>query len=155
MSRILRARTEHVDLMAKLMARSPLLRQYRVTARGAKASLAEALRERDIVLVAADGDAVLGFAWVVITRALDRSAYLRLLLVSETHQSRGLGAALLVRAEREARASRCRHLVLLVTKTNRRARSFYERHGYAHVGDLAGFVRPGIAESLYLKSWRT
>jgi hypothetical protein len=37
---------------------------------------------------------------------------------------------------------------------NRRARSFYERHGYAHVGDLAGFVRPGIAESLYLKSWR-
>jgi hypothetical protein len=42
-----------------------------------------------------------------------------------------------------------------VTKTNRRARSFYERHGYAHVGDLAGFVRPGIAESLYLKSWRT
>ena len=72
----------------------------------------------------------------------------------ETHQSHGLGEALLARAEREARVSRCRHLVLLVTKTNRRARVFYERHGYAHVGDLAGFVRPGIAESLYLKSWR-
>jgi hypothetical protein len=41
-----------------------------------------------------------------------------------------------------------------VTRTNRRARTFYERHGYAHVGDLAGFVRAGIAESLYLKSWR-
>ena len=106
-------------------------------------------------LVAVDGEAVVGLAWAIITRALDRAAYLRLLLVSEEHQSQGVGAALLARVEREARASRCRHLVLLVTKTNRRARSFYERHGYAHVGDLAGFVHPGIAESLYLKSWRT
>jgi GNAT superfamily N-acetyltransferase len=137
------------------MADSPLLRRYRVTARGATASLAEALRERDLLLVAMEGDAVLGFAWVIVTRALDQAAYLRLLLVAETHQSRGLGAALLARAEREARASRCRHLVLLVTRTNRRARSFYEGHGYAHVGDLAGFARPRIAESLYLKSWRT
>ncbi len=154
MTRIVRAGTKHVRPMAGLMADSPLLRRYRVTARGATASLAEALRARDLLLVAAEGDAVLGFAWVIITRALDRAAYLRLLLVAETHQSRGLGAALLARAEREARAARCRHLVLLVTRTNRRARSFYERHGYAHVGDLAGFVRPGIAESLYLKSWR-
>ena len=44
---------------------------------------------------------------------------------------------------------------MLVTKTNRRARSFYERHGYTHVGDLGGYVRAGIAESLYVKSWRT
>ena len=140
--------------MAALMARSPLLRGYRVTARGAKASLAEALRERDLVIAAVDNDDVVGLAWVIITRALDRAAYLRLLLVAETPQARGLGAAMLARVEREARASRCRHLVLLVTKTNRRARSFYERHGYAHVGDLPRFVRPGIAESLYLKSWR-
>ena len=155
MSRIVRARTEHIRPMAALMARSPLLRRYRVTERGAKASLAEALRERDLVLAAVDGRTVVGLAWLIMTRALDRAAYLRLLLVSEDRQSRGLGAALLARAEREARASRCRHFVLLVTRTNRRARSFYERHGYAHVGDLAGFVRRGIAESLYLKSWRT
>jgi len=154
MTRIVLAKTEHVRPMARLMADSPLLGGYRVTARGARASLTEAMRERDLLLVAMDGDAVRGFAWVIVTRALDRAAYLRLLLVAETHQSRGLGAALLARAEREARASRCRHLVLLVTRTNRRARSFYEGHGYAHVGDLAGFVRSGIAESLYLKSWR-
>ena len=43
---------------------------------------------------------------------------------------------------------------MLVTKTNRRARAFYERHGYGRVGDLPGFVRPEIAETLYLKSWR-
>ena len=155
MSRIVRARTEHVRAMATLMATSPLLRRYRVTTRGAKASLAEALRERDLVIAAVDGGDVVGLAWVVITRVLDRAAYLRLLLVAETHQSGGLGASMLARVEREARASRCRHLVLLVTKTNRRARAFYERHGYRHVGDLPGFVRPKIDETLYLKSWRT
>lgn len=155
MSRIVRARREHIPPLAALMARSPLLRRYHVTARGATASLREALRQRDLVIAAVDGGTVVGFAWVIITRTLDRSAYLRLLLMSEEHQSQGFGAALLARAEREARASRCRHLVLLVTRSNRRARSFYERQGYAHVGDLPGFVRPGIAESLYLKSWRT
>ena len=154
MSKIVRATKVHVGPMAKLMASSPLLRRYRVSARSAKASLAEALRERDMLLAAVDGDAVVGFAWVIVTRALDRAAYLRLLLIRADQQSQGLGAALLARAEREARASRCRHLVLLVTKDNRRARVFYERHGYAHVGDLAGFVRAGISESLYLKSWR-
>jgi ribosomal protein S18 acetylase RimI-like enzyme len=46
-------------------------------------------------------------------------------------------------------------MVFLVTKSNRRARAFYERHGYKHVGDLPGFVRPTIDETLYLKSWRT
>lgn len=154
MSRIIRARDRHIGPIASLMASSPLLRRYRVSARSAKASLAEALRERDLVLVAEDGEVVVGLAWVITTRALDRAAYLRLLLVSEKHQSRGIGAALLARVEREARASRCRHVVLLVTKANRRGRAFYERHGYEHVGDLAGFVRPGIAESLYLKIWR-
>ena len=155
MSRIVRATDAHIEQLAALMASSPLLRRYRVTVRGAKASLTEALRARDLLLVATESESVLGFAWAIITRALDRSAYLRLLLISEEHQSRGIGAALLARVEREARVSRCRHLVLLVTRTNRRARSFYERHRYAHIGDLAGFVRPGIAESLYLKSWRT
>jgi hypothetical protein len=66
----------------------------------------------------------------------------------------GSAPTLLARGEREARASGCRHLVLLATKTKRRARSFDERQGYSDVGDLAGFVRAGIAESLYLKSWR-
>ncbi|HYV21535.1 MAG TPA: GNAT family N-acetyltransferase [Candidatus Bathyarchaeia archaeon] len=154
MSRIVRATPQHLRPMAALMAASPLLRRYRVTSRGAMASLTEALRERDLVLAAVDRGAVVGLAWLIVTRALDRAAYLRLLLVSDERQSQGLGAALLARAEREVRASGCRHLVLLVTKTNRRARSFYERGGYAHVGDLPGFVRAGIAESLYLKSWR-
>ena len=140
--------------MAGLMTASPLLRRYRVTRAGATASVDEALRDRDLLLIAEDSGRVAAMAWVIATRALDRSAYLRLLLVDENDRSRGLGARLLARAEREARASGSRHMVLLVTRTNRRARSFYEGLGYARVGDLAGFARPGIAECLYIKRLR-
>jgi len=152
--RIVRATPKHLEPMARLMAASPLLRRYRVTTRGAKKNLVESLRERDIVLVAMDGSEIVGLAWLIPTRALDRAAYLRLLLVAETHQSRGVGAALLARGEQRSRSFGCHHVVMLVTRTNRRARSFYERHGYAHIGDLAGYARPGIGESVYVKSWR-
>jgi ribosomal protein S18 acetylase RimI-like enzyme len=154
MSRIVRATRKHLDPIANLMVASPLLRDYRMTGRIARAGLARGFRERETILVALDEDAVVGLAWFIQTRALDRAMYLQLLLVAESHQSRGLGASLLARGERQARASGCRHMVMLVTKTNRRARSFYERHGYAHIGDLPGFVRPEITETLYLKSWR-
>lgn len=153
--KIVHATRRHVPAIAELMAASPLLRRYRVTRAGAMSSVEDGLHARDLILVAVDEDAaVVGLAWVIVTRALDRSAYLRLLLVGEEQQSRGSGAALLARAERDARASGSRHLVLLVTRTNRRARSFYEGRGYVRVGDLPGFARPGIAESLYVKSWR-
>ena len=139
--------------MTQLMARSPLLRRYGVTRHRAHASLGDGLRERDLLQVALEDGEVIGLAWVIATRALDRTAYLRLLLVAERQQSQGVGAALLADAERRARASGCRHLVLLVTTTNRRGRAFYARQGYRHVGDLPGFARPHIGESLYVKSW--
>ena len=151
--RITRATLTHVPALARLMTASPLLQRYGVTIVGARSSLLEALRERDQLVVALEGGKPLGLAWVITTRALDRAAYLRLLLVAEGQQSRGVGAALLADAERRARASGCRHLVLLVTTANRRARTFYARHGYRHVGNLPGFVRPGIGESLYVKSF--
>ena len=150
---ITRATRTHVPALARLMTASPLLQRYAVTLVRARSSLLEALRERDQLVVALEGGKPLGLAWVITTRALDRAAYLRLLLVAEGQQSRGLGAALLADAERRARASGCRHLVLLVTTANRRARTFYGRHGYRHVGNLPGFVWPGIGESLYVKSF--
>lgn len=153
--RLTRASTTHVPALARLMAASPLLRRYGVTFDRARLSLLEALRNRDQLVVALESGEPLGLAWVITTRALDRAAYLRLLLVAEGQQSRGLGAALLADAERRARTSGCRHLVLLVTTANRRARTFYARHGYRHVGNLPGFVRPAIGESLYVKSFLT
>ena len=151
--KIARASTAHVPALARLMRASPLLRRYGVTLGGARSSLLEALRARDQLTVALEAGEPLGLAWVITTRALDRSAYLRLLLVAEGRQSSGVGGALLADAERRARASGCRHLVLLVTTANRRARTFYARQGYRHVGNLRGFVRPRIGESLYVKSF--
>lgn len=151
--RIASAARAHIPAIAALIAASPLLRRYEVTARGARASVTEALLARDVLLVALDGDTVVGLAWSIKTRALDRAAYLRLLLVGEGLQSRGIGTALLARTERAARAAGCRHMVLLVTATNRRARAFYSGRGYRRVAHLPGFVRPGIAESLYVKTW--
>jgi GNAT superfamily N-acetyltransferase len=152
--RIASATKKDVPAIAALMATAPLLRRYEVTARGARASLIEGLRADDLLLVALDGSAVIGFSWSIRTRALDRAAYLRLLVVNEDRQSQGVGAALLARTERAARAIGSRHMVLLVTATNRRARTFYARHGYRHIGHLPAFVRPGIAESLYMKRLR-
>jgi ribosomal protein S18 acetylase RimI-like enzyme len=150
---IARATGADILAIAEIMARSPLLRRYGVTKASARASLREGLRKRDMLLVAHGDEDIVGLAWVITTRALDRAAYLRLLLVAEGQQSVGVGARLLADAERRSRASGCRHLVLLVTTTNRRARAFYARHGYRHVGNLPGFVRPAIGESLYVKSW--
>ena len=153
--RIVAARRTHVGALAALMTASPLLRRYGVTLPRARASLEEALRTKDMILVAIDGATTLGLAWVVATRALERSAYLRLLLVAEGRRSRGVGASLLAGAERRARAADARHMILLVTTTNRRARSFYVRAGYRYVGVLPSFARPGLGEALYVKSWRT
>ena len=150
--RITRATAGDIDALVVLMTSSPLLRRYGVTRRGARASLADARRGGDLLLIAREQGAISGLAWIVQTRALDRAAYLRLLLVAEGQQSRGVGAALLADAERRVTKLRSRHMVLLVTTTNRRARSFYRNHGYRYVGGLPGFVRPRIGESLYVKT---
>ncbi|MBB3692641.1 GNAT family N-acetyltransferase [Sphingomonas sp. BK580] len=47
----------------------------------------------------------------------------------------GLGAALIARALDDARASGCRRMLLGVYGGNRRAHRFYEKHGFAVVGE--------------------
>ena len=136
------------------MTASPLLRRYRMTSRRARTAISDAMRERDLLLVATERGGVIGLAWIVVSRALDRSAYLRLLIVAEDQQSRGVGASLLADAERRARVAGSRHFVFLVTADNRRARAFYKSHGYARVATLRGFVRARIDETLYVKTFR-
>ena len=150
--KITRATERDVAALVALMTSSPLLRRYGVTSRGARASIVDARRSGDLLRVARERREIAGLAWIVPTRALDRAAYLRLLLVAEGKQSRGVGAALLEGGERRARRLGCRHMVLLVTTTNRRGRSFYRRQGYRYIGGLPGFVRPRIGESLYVKT---
>ena len=150
--KITRATTRDVAALVALMTSSPLLRRYGVTSGGARASIVDARRSGDLLLVARERREIAGLVWIVPTRALDRAAYLRLLLVAEGRQSSGVGARLLEEGERRARRLGCRHMVLLVTTTNRGARSFYRRQRYRYVGSLPGFVRPRIGESLYAKT---
>jgi len=148
---IVPAKRAHLPALAALMSASPLLRRYGVTAPRARESLREAFGNGDTLLIAVDG-ATVSLAWVIATNALDRSAYLRLLLVAPGQRSRGVGAALLSDAERRASTAGSRHMILLVTTTNRRARAFYVSRGYRYVGALPGFARPRFSEALYVKS---
>ncbi len=139
-----------LDALAALMAASPLLQRYGVTPGSARESLARAFEAGDLLLVCRDAPdpAPLGFGWLIRTRILDVGAYLRLLLVDEGLQGRGVGRRIMDVAEERAR-SWANHLYLLTTIDNLGARRFYERRGYRHVGDLPELVRPGIDESLY------
>ncbi|HEV7662153.1 MAG TPA: GNAT family N-acetyltransferase [Chloroflexota bacterium] len=135
--------------LARLMADSALLSRYGTTYEDSLAALSEAAAGGDVILVAGAGG-VDGFAWLSFApRILNGAAYLRLLLV--TSPGNGLGARLLAAAETVSRDGGAKHLYLLVTTDNLAARRFYERHGYRHVGNLPGLVRPELDEALYHK----
>ncbi|MBA2449960.1 MAG: GNAT family N-acetyltransferase [Chloroflexi bacterium] len=149
------ARFDDLGPLAEMMAASPLLQRYHVSRDDALASLEDAYRQGDLILACSRSDTAspAGLAWVTRARILGGGAYLRLLLVAETRQGSGVGGRLLRAAETSAR-ERDNHLYLLVSADNARARAFYERHGYRHVGDLPEHVLPGVDEALYHKVLR-
>jgi ribosomal protein S18 acetylase RimI-like enzyme len=80
-----------------------------------------------------------------------RGPYLQFLGIVPEAQGHGLGAACLAWLEREARAGAERHLWVLVSGFNARARAFYERHGFALAATLDDLVRDGSRELLMRK----
>jgi ribosomal protein S18 acetylase RimI-like enzyme len=149
------ARPDDLESLAELMAASPLLQRYGVSRDDALVGLEDACRQGDLILLCAGAGAAgpAGLAWVTRARILGGGAYLRLLLVAEAYRGGGIGGRLLRAAEASAR-ERDNHLYLLVSADNVRARAFYERHGYRHVGDFPEHVLPGLDEALYHKVLR-
>lgn len=102
------------------------------------------------LLVAADGDRILGWAGFGAGRDADsaRLGELAGLYAHPSAWSRGVGHALLTRAEDELRAEGWPDAYLWVLRGNARAIDFYERHGWhADGGEKTG--EAGLATGLH------
>lgn len=103
--------------------------------------------ERKEGLLVAETDRIVGFAWFLLRGGFGRSGYLRLIGVDPSYRGEGVGALLLSAVE----AAVGDDLMVLASDFNEGARRFYERHGYAAVGRLPGYVLAGVDEIVY---WR-
>ena len=135
---------------ADLMANTPLWRRYGVTASSARARLANALAGEGRLFVAVDDEALLGFVWCVRRGAFARSGYIPLIGVQPGETGRGVGAALLAKAEAWL-GEDSPDVFLTVSDFNTAAQHFYQRHGYTEVGALPNYVIDGVTEFIYWK----
>ena len=83
---------------------------------------------RDNILVAKDGERVVGFAGYGKSREEDGAGEVFALYLLEEYQKRGIGYALMRRALDEL--SGCRAVCLWAFAENKKALSFYERVGF-------------------------
>ena len=102
-----------------------------------------------LMLVAREGDTPLAFA-LLHPRGVAGSPYLASFAVAASARGRGIGAFLLSACERRFRPA-ARHFFLCVSSFNTRARAFYERQGYAKVGELPDYLIDGASEILMHK----
>lgn len=132
------------------LAGVPLWRRYRLTAAGLYGQLRAALAAGEVLLVAdAGGVRAAGLAWCVPRGMFGRSPYLRLFGVRPELAGQGVGGRLLAELERALGPGA--DLFLLVAEFNAAAQRFYERRGFARVGEIPGYALPEVAELLYRK----
>lgn len=90
-------------------------------------------------LVAEDGDRVVGFCNLLLVPRLNFSApqaWVPDLVVAETERSRGIGAALLGRAEELAQERGCWSVFLTSANWRVRSHGFYRREGWDQSGQF-------------------
>jgi ribosomal protein S18 acetylase RimI-like enzyme len=80
-----------------------------------------------------------------------RGPYLQFLAIVPAWQGRGLGSALLLWLEREARAAGERNIWVAVSEINAAAIRLYERHGFKQAAKLDDLVYDGRAEIMMRK----
>jgi len=139
-----------VEAMADWTARVPLFAEHGITAAGVARQLRAALEDPGASLLVAEwGGGPVGFAHFLLKGGFGRSGYLKLLSVDGRLRSQGVGRALM--AELELRFLQPNGLFLLCTHTNTAARRFYEKLGYAQVGEVPDYLTPGLQEVIYFK----
>ncbi len=139
-----------IPSLARLMAGDPLWQRYGVTEESAARRLAGGLEQAATILVADEDGACLGFVWYVGRGAFARSGYIMLIGVQPGARSRGVGRALVARAE-AAMFAGVDDIFLLVSDFNEPAQRFYQGLGYTQVGSIPDYVVPGITELIYRK----
>lgn len=141
-----------VEACCLLVERTPLFHPYGYGREAARkdfeAELARA-RPESTMLVALQGERIVGFARFVVRGAFDRCGYLRLIVVDPDVTGAGVGRRLL--AELEALHLQPSGIMLLCAKDNVGAQRFYEHLGYERVGELPSYVQEGLDELIYYK----
>ncbi len=140
-----------IEPCAIVMAVSPLWQRYRVTVESASARFTAALNDGATIFVADDGGKPLGFVWVVLRGAFNRSGYIPLIGVDAAQRGGGIGQQLLDAAEDWVRQSSAHDMFLLCSDFNVDARRFYQRQGYAQVGAIPDYVISGVTELIFHK----
>jgi GNAT superfamily N-acetyltransferase len=95
--------------------------------------------------LAVEGDCIVGYAkltepWVVEAASLAGALQLSQLYVVADRHGHGIAQGLMDWTIATARTRRAPALFLTVWEENARARKFYERYGFVHVGDYAFHV---------------
>jgi len=143
---ILPARDEDFAWAAELMAQNE---PWITLQRGPAQCRAAVRRPGTELFVSRQSEHRLGFL-LLAEHGLAGSPYIASIAVAATARGRGIGSALLDFAEDRYRASH-RHLFLLVSSFNPRARRLYERRGYRQVGEIPDYVVAGHSESIMHK----
>lgn len=142
-----------VDVVATWLSEMPLWKRYNLTRLQAETSLARAINQQGLLLVAdadTDNGRACAVAWCIPNGAFGRSAYLRILGVQETHSGHGIGSALIREIERIASQSST-ELFLLVSDFNTAAQRFYQQRGFRQIGVIPQYVLPDVDEHIYWK----
>lgn len=144
---------QDIEPCAAMMVATPLWQRYGVTPASAIERFTAGLTAGETILIADSEDQehkVLGFIWLVLRGAFNRSGYIQLVGVAPAYRNQGIGHRLLLYAETYFRPH-TRDIFLLCTEFNTEAQRFYSRLGYVQVGSLADYILPGIAELVYRK----
>ena len=140
-----------VDAMALIMTSHPLWQHYGVTYKGARQRLHGLRDEDESGFVAVDDAGQLRGFVLYNPKTFGFSGYIRFLGVDARSKGQGIGRALVLRVEADLLARHVNRLTLLCTAWNQSARTFYEKMGFAEVGELPNWVQPGTTEVLYAK----
>lgn len=116
-------------------------------------SLRDALERREL-LVAESGGEIVAVMEVRLNGFFGAFPYLALLGVKKGWRGMGIGHQMLRFFEEAARELGHRHISIMVSTFNPRARNLYQSYGFQKIGSLKDALKEGIEENILVKTLR-